>query len=307
MAKAIHAAVLFRILDHTHLLEKDQEWKGSGVDPPVVGEAFDESHYRRVGDEGIVAMVCDSTNATVPGRSPSEGALQQALLDKVKSAPGRVVVASFGSNIARLTTLVKVAMATGRYPGLLGRSLQNYFRAARVAGLWQLEQQPVPSAHLGYLPAAEVFAIATGSQGERGAAISRLAAGNHPDLDLEPGDTVLFSSRVIPGNERALEALDARLQAMGVNVIHDVSGEPPIHASGHPARDELKDMYSWIRPQIAVPVHGEPHHLDAHAALAKELGIPVQLNGRNGDLYRLAPQPGLRRAIALVGRMELRR
>jgi ribonuclease J len=274
---------------------------------PVVGEAFERSAYQRIGDEGITAMVCDSTNATVQGRSPSEGELYRALLEQVEAARGRVVVACFGSNVARLTTLGRIAVATGRYPGLLGRSLTNYFRAARTAGLWNLEQEPVPAAHLGYLPPQEVLAVATGSQGERGAALSRLAAGNHPDLDLEPGDTVIFSSRVIPGNERALEELDARLQAMGVKVVHEIEGQPPIHASGHPARDELADMYQWIRPQIAVPVHGEPRHLDAHAALARDLGIPVQLNGRNGDLYRLAPQPGLRRRAAPVGRLELRR
>jgi ribonuclease J len=281
------------------------DWK---LDPdPVVGEAFNVADYRRIGDDGILAMVCDSTSAAIPGRSASEGDLYRALLKKVTAASGRVVVACFGSNVARLTTLVRVAFASGRYPALLGRSLLNYYRAARVAGLWQLEQEPVPAAHLGYLPPPEVFAIATGSQGERGAALSRLAACNHPDLELEPGDMVIFSSRVIPGNEGALEALDKRLQGMGVAVVHGVEGEPPIHASGHPARDELKDMYQWIRPQIAVPVHGEPQHLDAHALLARALGVPVQLNGRNGDLYRLAPQPGLRRAAVPVGRVELRR
>ena len=189
----------------------------------------------------------------------------------------------------------------------MGRSLANYYRAARASGLWLLEQELVPAAHLGYLPAQEVFAIATGSQGERGAALSRLAAGDHPDLDLEPGDTVIFSSRVIPGNEPALAALDARLGAMGVNVIHDVEEASPIHASGHPARDELRDMYDWIGPRIALPVHGEGRHLDAHAELARDLGVPVQLNGRNGDLFLLAPQPGLRRGAPPVGRIVLRR
>ena len=281
------------------------DWK---LDPaPVVGQGFDAAVYRRIGDEGITAMVCDSTNATVEGRSPSEGELYNGLLSRVVAATGRVVVACFGSNVARLTTLARIAVATGRYPGLLGRSLANYYRAARASGLWLLEQELVPAAHLGYLPAQEVFAIATGSQGERGAALSRLAAGDHPDLDLEPGDTVIFSSRVIPGNEPALAALDARLGAMGVNVIHDVEEASPIHASGHPARDELRDMYDWIGPRIALPVHGEGRHLDAHAELARDLGVPVQLNGRNGDLFLLAPQPGLRRGAAPVGRIVLRR
>ncbi len=280
------------------------DWK---LDPePVVGARFNEDRYRAIGAEGITAMVCDSTNATVEGRSPSEGALYRGLLEKVKAATGRVVVGCFGSNVARLTTLAQVAAATGRYPGLLGRSLSTYYRAARASGLWTLQQDLIPASHLGYLPKNEVFAIATGSQGERGAALSRLAAANHPDLDLEPGDTVIFSSRVIPGNERALEALDERLRSMGVEVIHDDSDQSPIHASGHPAREELKDMYNWIRPRIALPVHGEAHHLDAHASLASDIGVPIQLNGRNGDLFMLAPVPGMKRAAIPVGRMVLR-
>ncbi len=281
------------------------DWK---LDPdPVVGQAFNARDYQRIGDEGILAMVCDSTNATVAGRTPSEGELFRELAAKVEAATGRVVVACFGSNVARLVTLVHVAMATGRYPALLGRSLSNYYRAARAAGLWNAQRDPVPAAHLGYLPANETFAIATGSQGENGSALYRLANGSHPDLDLSPGDTVIFSSRVIPGNERELAELDNQLKTMGIKVIHERDHEAPIHASGHPARDELKDMYQWIRPRIALPVHGEPHHLDAHAALAKQLGVPIQLNGRNGDLYCLAPKPGIKRAAVNTGRIELRR
>ncbi|MEM1154352.1 MAG: ribonuclease J, partial [Pseudomonadota bacterium] len=274
---------------------------------PVVGEPVDAAYYRAIGEQGITAMVCDSTNATVEGRSPSEGALYPGLLQKVKSATGRVVVACFGSNVARLTTLTRVALAANRHPGMLGRSLANYYRAARTAGLWTLEQTLIPAAHLGYLPRGEVFAIATGSQGEPGAALSRLAANNHPDLDLEAGDTVIFSSRIIPGNEQALESLHNRLTDIGVSVIHEQDSEAPIHASGHPAREELRDMYQWIKPSIAVPVHGESHHLDAHASLTKQIGVPTTLNGRNGDLYMLAPQPGLRRRAATVGRLLLQR
>ena len=281
------------------------DWK---LDPdPVVGSAFNPAVYQQLGKEGMLAMVCDSTNATVAGHSPSEGELFRALLAKVEPAQGRVVVACFGSNVARLVTLVHVAMATGRYPALLGRSLNNYFRAARAAGLWNAQRDPIPAAHMGYLPANEIFAIATGSQGELGSALYRLANGSHPDLDLAPGDTVIFSSRVIPGNERGLAELDARLTAMGVTVIHEAKGEDPIHASGHPARDELTAMYQWVKPQIAVPVHGEPHHLDAHSLLAKHLGVPTQLNSRNGDLVCLAPKPKLKRGAVHTGRIELRR
>ncbi len=281
------------------------DWK---LDPaPVVGRDFDAAALRRIGDEGVLAMVCDSTNAQVEGRSASEGELYEALLQKVLAAPKRVVVACFGSNIARLTTLVKAAVAAGRYPGLLGRSLENYYRAARAAGVWTLDADMITTNHLGYLPRDEVFAIATGSQGEAGAALSRLASGSHPAMELEPDDTVIFSSRVIPGNERSLEQLYQRLDARGVRVVTDVDDAPPIHASGHPARDELRDMYGWLRPRVAIPVHGEPAHLDAHAALAKDIGVPIQLNGRNGDLFMLAPQPGIRRAAAPVGRLKIQR
>ena len=274
---------------------------------PVVGPRFDATGLERLGDEGVLAMVCDSTNAMVEGRSPAEGDLYPALLDRVLAAPKRVVVACFGSNIARLVTLTKAAVDAGRYTGLLGRSLENYYRAARASGLWPLETELAPAGHLGYLPREEVFMIATGSQGEPGAALSRLAAGGHPAMELEPEDTVIFSSRVIPGNEAALERLYHRLRSRGIHVVTDMDDHAPIHASGHPARDDLRDMYRWIRPRIAVPVHGESDHLDAHAALAKELRIPMVLNARNGDLCKLAPQPGIRRGAAGVGRVVLDR
>jgi ribonuclease J len=294
------------------------DWK---LDPePVVGQRFDPGALAAIGDGGVLAMVCDSTNATLEGRSPSEGELYRHLLRVIQDAPRRVVVACFGSNVARLTTLVRAARDAERYPGLLGRSLERYFSAACAAGLWTLDARPIPASHLGYLPREEVFAVATGSQGEPGAALSRLAAGRHPAMELEPDDTVIFSSRVIPGNETALQRLVERFHAMGVRVIGGVGdgalpggGEPvpagvgPLHASGHPARDELRDMYRWIRPEVAVPVHGAPVHLDAHAELARSLGVPRVLNGRNGDLFMLAPMPGIRRGAATVGRVAVER
>lgn len=281
------------------------DWK---LDPaPVVGAGTDATALQRIGDTGVLAMVCDSTNATVPGRSVSEGELYAGLLAQVRSATGRVVIACFGSNVARLVTLARVAQATRRYTGLLGRSLERYYRAAQRADLWPADLSLVQSSHLGYLPRHEVFAVATGSQGEANAALARLARGNHPALELEPGDRVIFSARVIPGNEPQLLRLQAQFEAMGVEVVTQAGSEAPIHASGHPARDELADMYRWIRPQIAVPVHGTPGHLDAHAELARQLGVPRQLNGRNGDLFMLAPQPGIRRGAASVGRVVLDR
>ena len=189
---------------------------------------------------------------------------------------------------------------------MLGRSLHNYYRAAKASGLWPLGRDFVDAQHLGYLPPKEVFAVATGSQGEAGAALSRLAAGSHPALELAPGDCVIFSSRVIPGNEESLENLCASLKARGVDLILDTD-TTPIHASGHPAQDELRVMYDWIKPHVSIPVHGENQHLRAHAGFAKSLGIPAQIAGSNGDLITLAPNLGTRRKAAEFGRVEIKR
>jgi ribonuclease J len=279
------------------------DWK---LDPaPRVGARYPEQRYRALADGSILAMVCDSTNALTPGRSVSEGALQTGLREAVAAATGRVVVACFGSNVARLDTLARVAEATGRRTALLGRSLHNYWRAAVAAGLWDRELTLIESAHLGYLPAGEVLAIATGSQGEPRAALDRLAANTHPDLALEPGDTVILSSRVIPGNEVAVERLLERLRDLGISVIQDGDVRLPLHASGHPCQEELADMYRWVQPKVAIPVHGEDAHMRANAALARAVGVPQQLVGRNGDLFMLAPTPGIRRGAAPTGRLCL--
>ncbi|HEX7037580.1 MAG TPA: ribonuclease J [Pseudomonadales bacterium] len=279
------------------------DWKLD--DDPVVGADYAESRYRALGGESILAMVCDSTNALVEGRSRSEGELYEGLRQLVEDAPGRVVVSCFGSNVARLRTLVQVAADTGRYPALLGRSLRNYYRAAIAAGLWEHRFTFIDSEHVGYLPPEEVLVIATGSQGESGAALDRLANGNHYALDLDRGDSVVLSSRVIPGNEPAVESLVRRLQRLGVRVVTDAECNLPIHASGHPARAELEDMYRWVHPKIAVPVHGEDAHMRANAELARALGVPRQLTGQNGDLFMLAPLAGVRRKAAPVGRLGL--
>jgi len=279
------------------------DWK---LDPdPVIGPDFAKQTLQNLCNETIAAMVCDSTNALEPGRSISEGALYAGLKDQVAGAPGRVIVGCFGSNIARLATLAKVAEETGRYAALIGRSLHNYHAAARAADLWHVNLDFIESAHLGYLPPEEVLAVATGSQGEPRAALDRLAADNHPDLSLEPGDTLLMSARVIPGNEVAVAALARRLERLGVRVVRDEELNAPIHASGHPAQDELADMYQWVKPEIAIPVHGEPQHMQANAELAQAQGVPAQMTGLNGDLFMLAPQRGIRRGAVRVGRLGL--
>ena len=178
-------------------------------------------------------------------------------------------------------------------------------RAARASGYWPADALLIEPEHLGFLPPAEALAIATGSQREPRAALSRLAAGNHPWMDLASGDTVIFSARRIPGNEDAVERIRERFEAREIRVIEAEDTALPIHASGHPAREELADMYRWIQPTVSVPVHGEPHHLASHADLAAAHEARP-LRGRNGDLFMLAPVPGIRRGAAVVGRRTLR-
>jgi ribonuclease J len=280
------------------------DWKLD--EDPVVGAVYDRARLQALAREDILAMVCDSTNATLQGHSHSEGELRNALQAVVEGAPGRVVVACFGSNIARLHTLATIAADTGRYPGLIGRSLQNYYRAALATGIWTSPVAFIEPAHLGFLPPAEVLAVATGSQGETGAALGRLAAGSHPHLEMEPGDTLVMSSRVIPGNEEAVERVLERLRAGGVKVVLNDGEAGIIHASGHPASEELLEMYRWVQPAMVIPVHGEARHMRANAALARAAGVPRQLTGTNGDLFMLAPVPGIRRHAVPVGRVIVR-
>ncbi len=277
------------------------DWKFDGR--PVLDSVYNEDHFAALRQQPVDFLVCDSTNATVEGRSHTEGELYKGLKKIVQAAEGRVVVTCFGSNIGRLHTLVKVARACGRYPALLGRSLERFHAAARLADVWPADMELVPPGHLGYLPEKEVFAIVTGSQGEKGAVMSRLARGSHRAFDIGAGDTVIFSSRVIPGNENEVENLVRLLQLKGVKVVQEHDSELPIHASGHPARDELRAMYDCVRPEVLIPVHGEPQHLEAQAALGREHGIPKGLQGRNGDLFTLYPYPGIRRGAVPVGRI----
>lgn len=275
------------------------DWK---LDPhPVQGPAYDAERFRALGELGIDAMVCDSTNALVDGHSTSEAVLHAGLLEVVAAAEGRVIVTTFGSNVARLHTLARVAVQTDRYMGVLGRSLVNMVGAARGSYNWDPALRLIDGVELGWLPRNEVLAVATGSQGDPGAALDRLAAGTHPAMELDPGDTVVFSSRVIPGNEEVVAAIMRRLQRRQVRVVtHE---DATIHASGHPARDELRQMYQWVRPRVAIPTHGEPEHMRAHAELARENGVPRKLTGRNGDLFMIAPLPGMRRGAVAAGRV----
>lgn len=279
------------------------DWK---LDPkPLVGEDYSPASLEQLGDEGVDAIVCDSTCADVPGHSESESALYPGLRRAIAEAPGRVIVACFGSNIARLHTLATVARDTGRYMGLLGRSLVNMAGAANATGLWSADQHLINPSHLGYLPPQEVLAVATGSQGEPRTALTRLARDDHPDLNLEPGDTVLFSARAIPGNEADIERLMAQLREKGIHIITPDMTELPIHASGHPAADELHQLFGWIRPGLLIPVHGESTHMQANHDLAGACGVHKRLLGQNGDLFMIKPYTGIRRGAVEVGRLGM--
>lgn len=274
---------------------------------PVVGEATPPQKLAAAAAGNVLAMVCDSTNALEPGWSASEGELREGLEQVVAQAEGRVIVGCFGSNVARLVTLARVAEATGRYAGLMGRSLHTYYAAAKESGVWPRELKLIDGPHLGFLPRDEVLAVATGSQGEARAALHRLSLDKHPDMELERGDTLIFSSRTIPGNEESVELLKDRLAMRGVRIVEDSRVNLPIHASGHPKRDELAALYAAVKPKIAIPVHGEDEHMAANAEVAQLSGVPRQLTGSNGDLYMLAPVPGVRRAAVATGRVGVDR
>jgi ribonuclease J len=261
------------------------DWK---IDPaPLVGEVTDHPRLQELGDQGVLAMVCDSTNVFTEGTSGSEEGVRDELTELVRRHPeGRVVVACFASNVARLETAAMAALANGRQPILVGRSLIRMEEAARQNGYLKGIPKFLPEDAVESLPRDKVLIIATGSQGEPRSALARIASDQHPIVHLDAQDTVVFSSRVIPGNERSISALQNRLVLQGIKVI--TAHEEDIHVSGHPARDELRQMYAWVRPQILVPVHGEARHLQEQANLGLESGIPKAVIPENGSLIHLS-------------------
>ena len=262
------------------------DWK---IDPePQLGAPTDEAAIRRLGDEGVLAMVCDSTNVFVEGEAGSEADVRKALGDLIQSLKGKIAVACFASNVARMDTVIRAAQACGRKVCLAGRSMHRMAAAARSVGLLQGIEPFINDDQAKHLPENEVLFLCTGSQGEARAALSRIADGSHPHVKLGSGDHVVFSSRVIPGNEIPIRNLQNKLADRGVR-LHTERDTPGIHVSGHPCRDELRQMYAWVRPKIAVPTHGERRHLIEHAAFAKDLQVPDAISPRNGDMVRLAP------------------
>jgi len=263
------------------------DWK---IDPePLLGDLTDEAMLKRIGDEGALAMVCDSTNVFVEGEAGSESKVRANLEKLVRGHKGRVAVTCFASNLARVESVALAAVAAGRHPVLSGRALQRMLESAQECGYLLDFPECVPEQQAGYLPRDKVLFICTGSQGEPRAAMSKLAGGEHRDLILEAGDTAIFSSRVIPGNEHSVGRLQNALMARGVKVVTD--READIHVSGHPAREELIRVYQWVRPKIALPVHGEVRHMMEHAELARACQVPETVVAPNGTLVRLAPGP----------------
>src|SRR5438067_2562823 len=259
------------------------DWK---LDPdPLIGSPTDEDRPRQIGDEGVLAIVCDSTNSLRPGSSGSEGELRQSLTDLIGRYDGRVAVARFASNVARLQTIAQAARVNDRDVALVGRSLWRMDKAARETGYLADVPRFLTEDEAGYVPRDKILMICTGSQGESRAALARIARDDHPNITLEQGDVVIFSSRVIPGNEKPIGRLQNALVRLGVEVVTET--DHFVHVSGHPARDELVRMYQMIRPRIAIPVHGEARHLAAHAELARTCQVQDALVIENGDMVRL--------------------
>jgi len=277
------------------------DWK---LDPdPLVGPASDLDALRALGDRGVLAMVCDSTNALSPGTSGSEADVRTNLIDLVRLQTGRVAITTFASNVARVETVGEVAKATGRRLCIVGRSLHRILTVSQETGYLREMPMLVDEREVGYLPREEVLLLCTGCQGEPRGAMARIAAGGHPHVSLAAGDTTIFSSKIIPGNERSLYALHNLLAEGGVEVLTEK--DAPIHVSGHPCRDELKEMYRLVRPQIAVPVHGESRHLISHAALARAMGVPEAVVTRNGHAVQIAPGPARIVAEVPSGRLAV--
>lgn len=276
------------------------DWK---LDPhPVEGAHYDDKRLLELGESGVEIIVGDSTNATLDGWSGSEAVCQQALLEVIREQKNRVAVTCFSSNTARLASLGEIADQTGRRVSVLGRSLFNYLQTAKSVGYLKNFPDLVPTEDLDYLPRSEQLILATGSQGEPRAAMARLAKGEHQDLLLESDDTVVFSSKVIPGNEKKLDRLYNLLTQKKINIVTEQ--DAPIHVSGHPNREELRWMYRALCPNTVIPVHGEERHMSAHAELAREMGYD-SVRVTNGDVIRLSPDSSERIAKVKVGRLGL--
>ncbi len=261
------------------------DWKFD--ENPMVGPASNLSRLKKRGEEGVLAIVCDSTNVFSNGESGSEGDVRENLTKLIATCKNRVAVGTFASNLARVESIIHAARANGREIVVCGRSFWRLIEAARESGYLKDAPKFFTEKDAGKIPRAKALYLCTGSQAEPRAALSRIAEGTHPSLKLLPGDTAIFSSKIIPGNDTAIYRMMNLLTLQGIDVITEK--EHHIHVSGHPYRNELKRMYEYTKPQIAIPVHGEARHIHEHAKLAKSLGVPDVFEIKNGDVLKLAP------------------
>ena len=256
---------------------------------PSLGGVTDEKRFRELGEAGVLALICDSTNAMVEGQSPTEREVGASLRTILEAAPGRVAITTFSSNVGRIRSIAEAARDGGRQVMVLGRSMKRVIDVSRELGYLDGLPDFLGEDQFGFIPREKAVIICTGSQGEQRAALSKLARDEMKSVSLSPGDMVIYSSRAIPGNEKPINEIKNLLITQGIKIVEDK--DALVHVSGHPRRGELRKMYEWTKPRISVPVHGEAAHLAAHASLAAMAGIPEVAQIRDGDLLRLAPGP----------------
>jgi len=261
------------------------DWKLD--DDPTLGKNTDAKAFKRLGDDGVLALICDSTNAMRDGVSPSEREVSDSLANLISNAKGRVAITTFASNVGRIRSIAQAAEKAGRKVMLVGSSIRRVVEVASDLNMFDDIHEFVEDIDFQYIDRNKLVIILTGSQGENRAALAKIARQEHRYISFAAGDTVIFSSRTIPGNEKPIISIKNDLIEQGIEIIED--RETLVHVSGHPRKHELKKMYSWTKPEILIPVHGEAAHLNAHARLGSETGIPQVIPIRNGDLVRLAP------------------
>jgi ribonuclease J len=261
------------------------DWK---IDPnPLIGNKIDEDKLKKIGGAGVSAMICDSTNIFSPGRAGSESDVRDSLLRIMELKTKRILVTSFASNVARMESIFYCAKKTGRAICLVGRSMHRIFKAAKKCGYLKGLIDPIEPRDAKKIAKNKILYLATGSQGEPMGAMNRIINGSHPEVFLEEGDCVIFSSKIIPGNEKKLYNLQNQIVRNNIEIISEENAF--VHVSGHPNRDDLKDMYKWVKPKSVIPVHGEHRHMQEHVNFAKEMQVPKTLLIENGDIIKLLP------------------
>ncbi len=261
------------------------DWK---VDPnPLIGDEINSKRLKEIGNEGVLAMICDSTNVFSAGRSGSELDVRKNMLNIMTRLKKRIIITSFASNVARMESAFYCAEKTGRQISLVGRSMHRIYKAARQCGYLKNTIDPIDPREAKNISREKIVYLCTGSQGEPMGAMMRISNYTHPDVFIEKNDAVIFSSKIIPGNEKKLYKLHNQLVKDGIEVISEESEF--IHVSGHPNREDLKDMYNWVKPKCVIPVHGEHRHMIEHINFAKEMQVPYPVQVENGDIVKLAP------------------